>query len=49
MHRQKALDAYAKAIELYEKVEEQWGVNLERVFKEMLERRYQLLKDTTIK
>jgi hypothetical protein len=45
-HRQKALDAYAKSIELFEKAEEEWGVSLERIFKELYERRYQLLKDT---
>ena len=45
-HREKALKAYTEAIELYEKAEEQWGVSLERVFKQLYERRYQMLKDT---
>ncbi|MCU0724542.1 MAG: hypothetical protein MUE73_01940 [Planctomycetes bacterium] len=45
-HREKALKAYTEAIELFEKAEEQWGVSLERIFKELYERRYQMLKDT---
>ena len=45
----KALEAYTACLEIYEKVEDEWGVELERIFKEVYERRYQLLKDTPIK
>ena len=45
-HRKKALAAYTEALGLYEKAEENWGVSLDSTFKDIQERRYQLLKDS---
>jgi len=45
-HRKKALDAYTEALGLYEQAEERWGVSLDSTFKDIQERRYQLLKDS---
>jgi hypothetical protein len=42
--RDKALAAYRKAQELYEKAEEQWGVALESTFKDIQTRVYDLIK-----
>jgi len=48
-HRDKAIKLYEEAIGMYEAVEERWGVNLDSVFKDMLTKRYGLLKDKPIR
>jgi hypothetical protein len=48
-HRDKAIDAYRKALELYEQVSEKWDVNLERTFREIQTRLYQMLKDKPVR
>jgi hypothetical protein len=49
VHRATALKAYEEARVLYEEVEEKWGVNLERTFRHLNERIYQLRKDTPVR
>ncbi len=48
-HRNQAIKLYEEAIAIYEDVEERWGVNLDSVFKDMLTKRYGLLKDKPIR
>ncbi|MEN8150026.1 MAG: hypothetical protein ABFS86_09395 [Planctomycetota bacterium] len=43
-HKDKALAAYRKAQEIYERVEQKWNVGLERTFKDIQTRVYDLLK-----
>lgn len=48
-HRDKAIELYEEAIGMYEAIEESWGVNLDSIFKDMLTKRYGLLKDKPIR
>ena len=48
-NREKALACFDKAIEIYEQVEEGWKVNLDNVFKDLMTKRYQLLKDKPVR
>ena len=48
-HRKKALEAYNEAFALYEKLQERWGVSLESTIRALTERRYQLMKMTTLR
>ncbi|MHC4472776.1 MAG: hypothetical protein ACYTDY_11180 [Planctomycetota bacterium] len=45
-HREKALDAFLKARDIYTELEEKWGVGLERTFKALNEKIYHLRKDS---
>ncbi len=48
-HRDKALKLYKDAIGIYEQVQERWGVGLDSIFKDMLTKRYGLLKDMPVR
>jgi hypothetical protein len=48
-HRDKALKLYEEAIGVYEAVQERWDVGLDSIFKDLLQKRYALLKDKPIR